>query len=137
MTIHLVSDSAELYKLCHDIIADIPEVGHSWRLTPVSPEDAWREADLHIWDFHPELSLPEGVNWNPLRHIFLVDGKDMAVFRQRTGTGEGNIVLKPVSAAVLATFLVPAISTLSAKSLRADRDEILQWLIETNLKLQD
>jgi signal transduction histidine kinase len=137
MTIHLNSVDGELYKLCSEILADIPELGHAYTLSLVSPDDGWHEADLHIWDFHPNLALPNHLNWNPLRHLFLVDRKDLATFYKRTGAGEGNVLLKPVTRATLATFLTPAVSNGAAKSLRADRDEFLQCLIQTNLKLQE
>jgi signal transduction histidine kinase len=137
MTVHLLSNDTELYKLCGEILADIPELSHACSLAVVSPLEAWREADLHIWDFHPNLSLPENINWNPLRHIFLVDRKDLLRFQEYTGIGEGNVLLKPFTRATLATFLIPAVSNGAAKSLRADRDEFLQCLIQTNLKLQE
>jgi len=137
MTIHLISTDGELYKLCREILADIPELGHSCTLSLISPDDTWHEADLHIWDFHPNLALPNHFNWNPLRHLFLVDRNDLPNFHQSTGVGEGNVLLKPVTRATLATFLAPAVSNGAATSLRADRDEFLQCLIQTNLKLQE
>jgi signal transduction histidine kinase len=137
MTIHLISTDGELLKLLREILTGIPLLGHSFSLSLVSPEDAWREADLHIWDFHPNLALPSHFNWSPLRHLFLVDRNDLSRFREVTGVGEGNVLLKPVTRATLATFLVPAVSSGAAKSLRADRDEFLQCLIQTNLKLQE
>jgi signal transduction histidine kinase len=137
MTIHLVAEDPELYKLCGAILTDIAEIGQSWTLLIASPEDGWRDADLHIWDFHPDLALPESLSWNPARHLFLVDRKDLRLFHQRIGAAEGNVLLKQVGRATLETFLAPAISNGAAKSLRSDRDEILQCLIQTNLKLQE
>ena len=137
MTIHLISTDGELYKLCCEIVAEMPELGHTCTLSVVSPDEAWREADLHIWDFHPNVTLPGHLNWNPLRHLFLVDRKDLVAFQETTGAGEGNVLLKPVTRATLATFLLPAVSNGAAKTFRADRDEILQCLIQTNLKLQE
>lgn len=137
MTIHLVSNDRELYKLCREILGEIPELGRSCILSEVSPEDPWGEADLHIWDFHPNIALPDHIKWNPLRHFFLVDRKDLTAFQHSTGIGEGNVLLKPVTRATLSTFLAPVISSGAAKSLRADRDEILQCLIQTNLRLQE
>jgi signal transduction histidine kinase len=137
MTIDLVSTDSELFRLCREILADLPEFGKSLSLSMVSAEEGGRDADLHIWDFHPNLSLPERLTWNPLRHFVLVDRKDLAVFHERSGAVDGNVLLKPVSRATLATFLIPAASHGAAKSLRADRDEILQCLIQTNLKLQE
>jgi len=137
MIINLVATDADLYKLCRDILTDIPELGQTWTLVPVSPDGGWKEADLYIWDFHPNVPLPERLHWNPLRHLFLVDRNDLAFFQECTGTRDGNVLLKPVSRATLTTFLVSALSNRAANSFRADRDEILQCLIQTNLKLQE
>jgi signal transduction histidine kinase len=137
MMIYLVSTDGELYRICREILAEVPEFGHSCTLSLVSPDDAWRDADLHIWDFHPNFALPDYLNWNPLQHLFLVDRKDLAAFHERTGASEGNVLLKPVTRATLATFLTAAVSNGAAKSLKADRDEFLQCLIQTNLKLQE
>src|SRR5215469_13836058 len=105
MTIHLVSRDRELFRLCREILGEIPELGRSCMLAEVSPDEPWTEADLHIWDFHPNIPLPDHVSQNPLRHFFLVDRKDLAVFQQHTGVTEGNILLKPVSRVTLTTFL--------------------------------
>ena len=137
MTIHVVSKDWELYKLCREILGEFPELGRSCVLSQISPDEPWREADLHIWDFHPNISLPDHVKCSPLRHFFLVDRKDLAVFQRSTGLSEGNVLLKPVTRATLSTFLAPVVSSRAANSLRADRDEILQCLIQTNLKLQE
>ena len=78
---------------------------------------------------------------SPSKHLFLVNRKDLASFRSRASV-DAHILLKPVTRATLAAFLGLAVSahddrTSIAKSLRADRDEILQCLIQTNLKLQE
>jgi signal transduction histidine kinase len=137
MTIQLISTDPELYKLCREILAESSELGPSCALSAASPDGPWREADLYIWDFHPNLVIPEHVNWNPLRHIFLVDRKDLPAFHECTGVAESNALLKPATRTTLATFLTHFVSSGTAKSLRADRDEILQCLIQTNLKLQE
>jgi signal transduction histidine kinase len=136
-TIHLISTDRELYKLCSEILGEIPELRQSCTFSMVSPDDPWHEADLHIWDFHPNVTLPDHLHWNPLRHVFLVDREDLATFYSRTEATEGSILLKPVTRATLATFLVPNVSNGTAKRLQADRDEFLQCLIQTNLKLQE
>jgi signal transduction histidine kinase len=137
MTIDLVSRDAHLFELCHDILSELPEFGNSLTLTMVSSEDGRPTADLYIWDFHPNLSLPQRLEPNPLRHLFLVERKDLSAFYERSSAVDGSVLLKPVSRATLATFLLPAASPGAARSLRADRDEILQCLIQTNLKLQE
>ena len=137
ITVHLISKDAELYKLCSEILGEVPELRRSCLLSMIAPDDPWHEADLHIWDYSPNVSIPHHLHWNPLRHVFLVDRDDLATFYSRTDATERSILLKPVTRGTLATFLIPAVSTGAAKRLRADRDEFLQCLIQTNLKLQE
>lgn len=137
MTINLISTDGELYKLCSEILGEIPELRHSCNLSVVAPTDARQDADLHIWDFHPNLAIPEHLHWSPLRHLFLVDRDDLSTFYGCTDATQGSVLLKPVTRATLATFLASVVSTGTASFLREDRDEFLQCLIQTNLKLQE
>jgi len=137
MKIHLISNDAELYKMCSEILLDTRDLAHAFTLSLTSPEEPWREADLYILDFQPNLPLPEHLNGNLLRHLFLVDRKDLPEFHRISGAVDGNVLLKPVTRATLKTFLVPAVTNGAASFLRADRDEFLQCLIQTNLKLQE
>jgi signal transduction histidine kinase len=139
MDIKLVSQDVELYKLCHEILAGIP--GRRWTFSMLSQEEVADVAgcgstDLYIWDFYPEISLPVR-NWTLSKNLFLVHRKDLELFRKITNSAEVHILLKPVMRTTLAAFLGFAISTDSSSSLRAERDQILQCLIQTNLRLQE
>jgi signal transduction histidine kinase len=133
MDIKLVSNDGHLYKLCREILAEMP--GHPCTFAAVSIEGTAAGADLYIWDYQPNISIPE--HWSASKHLFLVPLKDLSAFRKRTEITEANVLLKPVTRAMLAAFLGLAISNQAVTSLRADRDEILQYLIQTNLKLQE
>lgn len=137
MTIHLVGGDDELYALCREIVSEIPEIGHSSRLERVISENDWCDADLHIWNYYPGLVFPADAKWNASRHIFVVDSAVFAEFKEHTGGGIGNVVLKPVSRGMLTPFLLAPVSIRAANTIRADRDDILQCLIQTNLKLQE
>jgi signal transduction histidine kinase len=140
MDVVLVSQDRDLYKLCREILAGIP--GHHGTVSAVGMEDADMGSDLYIWDFHPNLLLVEEMDQSPSKHLFLVHRKDLTEFHKQTGTTDINILLKPVTRATLAAFLGLAASAhqervSAASSLRAERDEIFQCLIQTNLKLQE
>jgi signal transduction histidine kinase len=140
MDIRLISQDRDLYKLCREVIAEIP--GHDWILTAIDSEKEPSDAALYVWDFEPKTLLPEHINGNLASHLFLVNRKDVPSFRLQTNAAETQILLKPVTRAALSAFLELAVAAhkdrLSpSKSLRADRDEILQCLIQTNLKLQE
>lgn len=137
MLIHLVAADDSFLALCKEILSTLPEIGNSVVLQQVDSDDGGCDADLHIWNFHPGLPLSKAALSSPQRHLFIVDRNDIGLLQERTGAAEGNLLLKPVGPGTLTTFLMGAISAGTAKSLRADRDGILQCLIETNLKLQE
>ncbi len=139
MYVKLVSEDRDLYKLCRESLNDIP--GHAWDISAVSGQEHDDASDLWLWDYQPAMVLPEFTSHSPSKHLFLVARKDLTSFRGRASV-DAHILLKPVTRATLAAFLGLAVSahddrTSIAKSLRADRDEILQCLIQTNLKLQE
>lgn len=139
VNIKLVSNDGDLYKLCRETLASCP--GHDYCLTWVPPEDVGIDGDLWLWDFQPNTDLPSQVP-SGSKCLFLVHRKDLATFRDKVEISEPNILLKPVTRATLAAFLglEPSVQNeeaMATHSLRAERDEILQWLIQTNLRLQE
>lgn len=137
MLIHLVGPEDGLLELCQEVLSKMPEAGRDTVLEAVDADEGWCDADVHIWNFRPGLSVPDAANWTPLRHLFLADRSDIGLLQQRTGALDGNLMLKPVSPGTLTVYLGAAVLSRAAKSLRGDRDEMLQCLIETNLKLQE
>ncbi len=140
MNIVLCSANPELYRLCRDLLGEMPE--HACTFSTALPYERPVDSDLYIWDFEAEVERTEQVNFSPLNNLFLVNRRDLDAFRSRPGATEANILLKPVTSPVLRAFLTLAISSfeeriVAAASLREDRDEILQCLIQANLKLQE
>src|SRR5262245_33008083 len=140
MNVTLVSEDRDLYKLCREVLMDIP--GHQWNITAVVPGTSVDGSDLCVWDYHPNTGLPECIGESASKHLFLVNRKDLVGFRDQIAATDAHILLKPVTRATLVAFLGLAVSAYedrvsAANSLRADRDEILQCLIQTNLRLQE
>jgi signal transduction histidine kinase len=139
MNVTLISQDKELYRLCRDILAEVTK--STWALSVVEPEEAPHNADLYIWDLQPA-AIPPGFSKNTATHLCLVSRKELPMPRAQSGAWKPNILLKPVTRATLAAFLTLAITThehrLSDRTcLRADLDDMLQCLIQTNLKLQE
>jgi len=138
MKIQLISIDSDLYKVCQEVLA---ELGcRNSQFAGGSGEDP--DSDLCIWDYVPEMKLPREGDWVPVRHLFLVQRKDIGHFRQAAPYPDATIILKPVTRAALSAFLGQALFMESRRSavgesLRADRDELLQCVIEANLKLQE
>jgi signal transduction histidine kinase len=138
MKIQLISSDSDLFKVCQEVLA---ELGcRDCHVAGGMAED--RNSDLCIWDYVPDMKLPGEADWIPIRHLFLVQRKDIGHFRQTAPYPDATIVLKPVTRAALSAFLGQVLSidnrrAGAGESLRADRDELLQCVIEANLKLQE
>ena len=108
----------------------------------MAPGNRPESVDLYIWDNPCQTDLPSGNARSLSKHLFLIHRIDVAEFHRNLGTAEAVILLKPVTRACLAAFLGFAASSFqnqlsTPSSLRADRNEILQCLIQSNLQLQE
>ena len=138
MNVGLISEDRELLKLCREVLAAIPD--QAWSVTPASADSDCRGADLLLWDYVPGQPLPNLDSTAAPKHLFLVHRRDLEKFQAQTGAADTQVLLKPANRATLAAFLTAAAKVDLASldhSLRADRDEILQYLIQANLKLQE
>jgi signal transduction histidine kinase len=140
MHVILISRDGDLYKLCREILHEFNSL--DWRVVRASPEHCPPDGDFYIWDSPSRIDLPQGIDQRFSKHLFLVPRSDVAKFHENLGAAGAAILLKPVTRACLAAFLGFAASTFqerisAAHSLRADRDEMLQCLIQSNLQLQE
>ena len=121
----------------------------TWTVETInSPTTTCTSADLYLWDVDqtavPFENIPANDTW---RHFFLVDRTHLQQCRELIPFESAHILLKPVTRAALSAFLTDAckrcvigIATSGdalIESLRADRDELLQCLMQANLKLQE
>jgi signal transduction histidine kinase len=139
MKVGLVSQDRELLKLCREVMADVSS--NSWTVSLSKGDPNQENADLWLWDYFPGQGLPKTLSSQPGRHLFLVQRQDLNDFRALSGTADTHVLLKPAVRATLTAFLSAATAqidqTALGSSLREDRDEILQCLIQANLKLQE
>lgn len=140
MKISLLSPDSDLHKMCREILGQFP--GRNGHLLVAAEEPDTGTADLYIWDVQANAVFPRSLHHSLSKYLFLLDRKDVSSFRESLGQVEANILLKPLTRATLSAFLGLAVAAYedrvsTASSLRADRDDILQCLIQTNLKLQE
>lgn len=100
-------------------------------------------ADLYLWDYTPGLDLQSSILQSKnAQHIILAHPQYLDLF----GSIQNCvcILLKPVSLITLKTFIDLALKTweagrqaCEAEALRVDRDTLLQYVLEVNLKLQE
>ena len=139
MDVKLISSDRELLDLCREILAGIPASGLN--VSVVAPESGLR-GDVCLWDVPAGAELLLASNAHLANHLFLVNRADLPNFRAQIPGADAKILLKPVTRATLEVFLNQAVAAYhdreaATNSLRADRDEILQCLIQTNLRLQE
>ena len=135
MRITFVADSADslfLLKNRGDII---------WR--NALPQDAIADADLFIWDYVPGMDIQNYIEIRrSAQHLVLTDHKYLPALADIQGSS--CILLKPVNAFTLRAFIDLAFKTWQTNRqaqeveiLRHDRDALLQYVLEVNLKLQE
>lgn len=139
MNVNLVSQDSELLNMCREILNECDDL--DLHLSMSAPGTSPSGADLCIWDGMKTIDLSRKIDRPFPKHLFLLHQTELVEFHENLGTSEAAILLKPVTRACLAAFLGFAASALqnrisTPQSLRAERDEILQCLIQSNLQLQ-
>ena len=146
MKLYLASLTPQIRTLCEEVFREIPK--QEWTLYIASNESAATlDADLYLWDIEhampPFNAIAPRDTW---RHFFLVDRTRLQQVRELIPFEGPQILLKPVTKAALTVFLTDACKRCSRHSpttdvliegLQADRDELLQCLMQANLKLQE
>jgi signal transduction histidine kinase len=143
----LISRDEALADLCRKVLDET--CGPGWTLALGRNGHEIASYDLCIWDFSSsEIALPHDLGLADLKmHLFLVPENSFVAFQALPGSSNLNVLLKPVTRASLRAFLSGGASPhrtnpcdgAAARSgaLRAERDQILQFLIHANLKLQE
>lgn len=139
MKIILISHDSDLLNMCREILDKFDDL--DWRLTKADPGGHLPPADLYIWDGATAIDRTLEIDRLFTKHLFLLHQQEVADFQENFGNAGALILLKPVTQACLGAFLEFAASafqdrTATVHSLRSDRDEMLQCLIQTNLQLQ-
>ncbi|MGA2219253.1 MAG: HAMP domain-containing sensor histidine kinase [Terracidiphilus sp.] len=139
MKVILISHDSDLLSTCREILTKYEDL--DWRLTKSEPGTTPAAADLYIWDGASAIDRNLEIERPFSRHLFLLHQREVAEFQENLGAAGAPILLKPVTQACLAAFMEFAASafqdrTATVHSLRSDRDEMLQCLIQTNLQLQ-
>jgi signal transduction histidine kinase len=107
------------------------------------PGESLPEADLYIWDCSPGIDIQAQILGEPDgQHLFLAEPKHLDALNQIQTLV--CILLKPVSPFTLRAFVDIAVKTSGlrkqaseADRLRLDRNALLQYVLEVNLKLQE
>lgn len=142
--VSLFTADREFQRLCREILEEI--LGESLRLSAYDSAAPPPDAALYIWDYQLGPPLPVSlVREEPHKHVFLLQRQHLPALRQEIGLDELHVLLKPATRGALRALFehVSANRTEADRkeldregSLRADRDAMLQGLIQANLNLQ-
>ena len=146
MRIRLISGDQFLCKLCREVLLGFRD--REWDFGMVSSFHQAGSADLLIWDLDLETQLPQNPSFDPRRKsIFLIARKHVAELQNKLPLSGCGIVLKPVNPVLLHALVEEAMAHYvavtgskngqTAEQLRLERDEMLQYLLHANLKLQE
>ena len=141
----LFSKDRSIARSCRATLAEL--FGPDFMLSVGFAREMLEQSDLCIWDFIPgetEIALQPADIQRLQSHLFLVQREDVDELRELAGSPNLNLLLKPLTSATLRVFLGEACRRwrerdrdFAARRLRAERDEMLQCLIQANLRLQE
>jgi signal transduction histidine kinase len=142
MNVSLISHNDSLVRLCRETLSELFGKDLNFSVSEVGQDVG--HADVYIWDFEPGLRVPDvAIGPQKQKHLFVVHPGQLNALSEQLPTRDINLLLKPVTRATLSAFLGKNSAPLfqsSAQplldSMRTDRDEMLQCLIDVNLKLQ-
>ena len=130
-----------VYSEAVDIPAPLRERSDITWIAPGS-ERAIPDAHLYIWDYSPELDIRSCIlERSHAQHLLVTDPKYLD---RLTGLqNEFCILLKPVAPFTIKAFVELALDSANvqrhareAEELRVDRDTLLQYVLDVNIKLQ-
>jgi signal transduction histidine kinase len=145
LRVAVISIDETLTRCCREVLAELL-CGSEWTLSVEPTPSSVSHYDLAIWDFSSsEMEVAAGLNGSLKRCFFVVQRQDVRALQELSGTGDLHILLKPVSRATLLAFLSETLRIWQEQeaqptaegTLRSERDEILQCLMQANLKLQE
>ncbi len=145
MKIKIISEDSELQRMCSDILLQL-------RVTDLEIIDERRSpsdlpCDICVWDCSFTGGLPEfPISDYRKSHLFLVERRQVRSILGKLPLEPIGLLLKPVSKSALAAFLEQAVARCAAwdgarhsesRGAGADRDDMLQYLLHANLRLQE
>ena len=142
----LISQDQSIADSCRAILDEL--FGPGFTLTMGFRRELASQSDICIWDFVPGR---DGARFfNPPRSkvaesaSFLCTRRKWSALRDLVGSPNVNLLLKPLFPATLRAFLGQVCqrwrepdTDSATRTLRAERDEMLQCLIQANLRLQE
>jgi signal transduction histidine kinase len=140
ITLLVVSGDQELVALCRDVLREFAETLGDPHLH--SKGEKVGQIKVCLWDYRKDEVSPVEDEFADSQVFYLVEPSHLERLLRDAPAAEGHILLKPVTRAVLRTFLWSAATVRKTPAavvgtLRANRDDLLQRLLQANLRLQE
>ena len=145
MKIRIISSDPELLRTCSDILRQIGVHDLEIISEPRCPSDD--PCDICVWDCSFTGALPDfPISDYRKSHLFLVERRQIRSLLDKLPLEPIGLLLKPVSKSTLAAFLEQAVARCAAwdgarqtecRGVGADRDDMLQYLLQADLRLQE
>jgi signal transduction histidine kinase len=142
--IQLISTDPALHRLCKDTLGDLRRA--NLHLVINSSYVPIGSPSICIWDCKCSLPADGGYNWSALqKDLLLIDRDQVQPVLERFASTPVGVLLKPVTPATLRAFLEQTVpdgagtlpQDVSPSRAHSDRDDILQYLLQANLRLQE
>ncbi len=144
MKVELVSTDEQVYRACREVLVALQEV--QWNLSVVN-HPTTDAADLYLWDYESEPSLAGAERIPDHKKVYVVGRKNLAALQEQLRGKPARVLLRSVSPVVFKALLREIIaatrrtalagSETRVGELQRDRDEMLQCLLECNLRIQE
>lgn len=139
MKVCVIANDPEVHAVCREAMTGLGQFAPN--VTVVGPERASEaDGDVLIWDWEAVSPFfdPETTPLECGRQIFIVSRNDLHDFIDKMPLGPGSTILKPVSRTTLRIFLNQAPKSIRRRGTgSADRQDLLQYVLEANLRLQE
>lgn len=142
LKVTLVSDDRILYDLCREVLLELSLPAMAYE----QPGSQHAPADLRIWDLTADTyrDAQKTGAAGEFGDLFVVARKSLPEVQKLIPTGAFAFLLKPVQRPVLRAFLASALNrssgsrrTNGTEGDAGNRHELLQALLETNVRLQE
>jgi signal transduction histidine kinase len=143
--IKIISEDSELQRMCRDILLQLRV--HDLEIIAEGRSPSELPCDICVWDCSSTGGLPDfPISDYRKSHLFLVERRQIRSILDKLPREPIGLLLKPVSKSTLAAFLEQAVARCAAwdgvrhpecLGVGADRDDMLQYLLQANLRLQE
>lgn len=140
-----MSTDPAVYHLCREILRELP---YETSIIATETYAAVGQPDICVWDCENWATQP-GIEEREAcqKHLFLLERNQVGTILDSLPCTPIGLLLKPITKPTLSTFLEQAVALCVAGIGRAhpgsegappgDRDDILQYLLQANLRLQE